>query len=70
MGEFSSDGALPENRNWDSPDLSAHARQLIDSNEPEVEELILGTLDDAGPLRPLLCRVLANATRAATRITP
>lgn len=60
MGELSSDGALTGIRGWDTPDLSAHARHLIDSTEPSVERIILGTLDDAGPVRPLLCRVLAE----------
>ncbi|PWK82084.1 HEAT repeat protein [Lentzea atacamensis] len=60
MGELSSDGALAGIREWGSPDLRAHIRILIDSNEPGVEEIILGSLDDAGPARPLLCRVLAE----------
>ncbi|WP_177320516.1 HEAT repeat domain-containing protein [Lentzea waywayandensis] len=33
---------------------------MIDSNERGVEEIILGTLAEAGPVRPLLCRVLAE----------
>jgi HEAT repeat protein len=60
MGELSSDGALAGIRNWRSPDLRAHIRILMDSNEPLVEEIILDSLDDAGPARPLLCRVLAE----------
>jgi len=60
MGELSSDGALAGIRDWGSPDLRAHIRILMDSNEPLVEEIILDSLDDAGPARPLLCRVLAE----------
>lgn len=60
MGELSSDGALAGIREWGSPDLRAHIGILIDSNEPGVEEIILGSLDDAGPARPLLCRILAE----------
>ncbi|MET8757268.1 HEAT repeat domain-containing protein [Lentzea sp. NPDC004782] len=60
MGELSSDGALAGIRGWESPDLRAHIRILMDSNEPLVEEIILDSLDDAGPARPLLCRVLAE----------
>ncbi|MFS8098543.1 HEAT repeat domain-containing protein [Lentzea alba] len=60
MGELSSDGALAGIRDWGSPDLRAHIRYLIDSTEPGVEEIILDNVDDAGPVRPLLCRVLAE----------
>jgi HEAT repeat protein len=60
MGELSSDGALAGIRDWGSPDLRAHIRILMDSTEPLVEEIILDSLDDAGPARPLLCRVLAE----------
>lgn len=60
MGGLSSDGALAGIGDWGSPDQHAHIRHLIDSTEPGVEEMILGALDDAGPARPLLCRVLAE----------
>ncbi|GAB2844689.1 HEAT repeat domain-containing protein [Lentzea nigeriaca] len=60
MGELGSDGALAGIRDSDSPDLRAHIRILIDSTEPGVEEIILDSLADAGPARPLLCRVLAE----------
>lgn len=60
MGELSGDGALAGIREWGSPDLRAHIRHLIDCDEPGVEDIILGTLDEAGPVRPLLCRVLAE----------
>ncbi|WP_439660707.1 HEAT repeat domain-containing protein [Lentzea sp. HUAS TT2] len=60
MGELSGDGALAGIRGWNSPDLSAHARHLIDSTERGLEDVILGNLDEAGPVRPLLCRVLAE----------
>ncbi|SEQ47167.1 HEAT repeat-containing protein [Lentzea xinjiangensis] len=60
MGELSSDGALAGLGDWGSPEQHAHIRHLIDDNAPGVEEVILGTLDDAGPVRPLLCRVLAE----------
>src|SRR5690348_7371882 len=60
MGELSGDGALAGIREWGSPDLRAHIRHLIDCNEPGVEDIILGTLAEAGPVRPLLCRVLAE----------
>lgn len=60
MGELSGDGALAGIRDWGSPDLRAHIRILIDSTEPGVEEIILGSLGEAGPARPLLCRVLAE----------
>ncbi|ANZ38641.1 hypothetical protein BBK82_23835 [Lentzea guizhouensis] len=60
MGELSGDGALAGIRDWGTPDLGAHIRHLIDSDEPGVEDIILGTLDEAGPVRPVLCRVLAE----------
>ncbi len=60
MGELSSDGALAGTEDWGSPDQRAHIRHLIVSTEPGVEDVILDTLDDAGPVRPLLCRVLAE----------
>jgi len=60
MGELSSDGALAGTGDWGSPDQRADIRNLIESTEPGVEEIILDTLDDAGPVRPLLCRVLAE----------
>jgi len=33
---------------------------LIDTNEPDAETIIMDALDDAGPARALLCRVLAE----------
>jgi hypothetical protein len=60
MGELSSDGALAGIRSCGPPDLGTHVRQLIDSTEPGVEDVIFDTLDEAGPVRPVLCRVLAE----------
>ncbi|SDG92435.1 HEAT repeat-containing protein [Lentzea fradiae] len=45
---------------WGIPEHLSHIRNLVENTEQGVDEIILGTLDDAGPLRPLLCRVLAE----------
>ncbi len=60
MGELGGDGALAGIRDWGSPDLRAHIRILIDSSEPGIGEIILDSLEEAGPVRPLLCRILAE----------
>lgn len=61
MGERSGYGVLAGTRDyWGLPGQLAHIRNLVESAEPGVEDIILGTLDDAGPVRPLLCRVLAE----------